>query len=100
VRRLRLAEGCEAALLSDKALKYFRWQSLLSTAGLVSVINGAIAGVFAGITARAFFGAAIGVAVSLGILLFLTSVVLYRRYHVRTWTIAEQRLRVMFPSAS
>ena len=88
----------DQALLSDEALTPSRWQSFMSTAGVVSVITGAIAGVFAGIVVRTFIGATVGVAAIVGIVGFIMNVVVLRRYHVRTWTSAEQRLAVLFPS--
>jgi hypothetical protein len=86
----------DQALLADKALKSTHWQSFVSTAGMVSAIDGVIAGVFVGIAARTAFGAA--VAVVLGALAFAASVVLMRRYHTKTWMKAQRRIPVRFPS--
>ncbi len=86
------------AVLSDKALKQSRWQSFMSTAGLVSVIAGAIAGVFAGVVVKTAAGSGVPVAVVLGIAIFAINVAVMRRYHVRTWRAAERRLPVLFPS--
>jgi membrane protein YdbS with pleckstrin-like domain len=88
----------DQALLSDKALTPSRWQSFMSTAGVVSVITAVIAGVFAGIVVRTFIGASVGVAAAVGIVVFILNVAVMRRYHVRTWTSVEQRLTVLFPS--
>jgi hypothetical protein len=88
----------DEALLTDKALKPSHWQSFMSTAGLVSVIASAIAGVFAGVVARAVAGSTVTIAVVLGIAIFVANVALMRRYHVRSWRAAEQRMAVLFPS--
>ncbi|MGK9168450.1 hypothetical protein KXR53_19210 [Inquilinus limosus] len=89
----------DQAVLTDKSLEPSRWQSFMSTAGLVSVIAGAIAGVFAGVVVKAVAGSTVTAPVVLGITIFAMNVVLLRRYHVRAWTTAEQRLAVLFPSA-
>jgi hypothetical protein len=86
------------ALLVDVGLRPSSWQSFLSTAGMVTVIDGAIAGAFAGVVAKAVVGLTIGLSAILGILVFAASVLLFRRYHVRAWTAAEQGLVVLFPS--
>ncbi|MBR0664847.1 hypothetical protein GXW71_10835 [Roseomonas hellenica] len=89
----------DEALLTDKALKPSRWQSFMSTAGLVSVIASAIAGVFVGVVTKTLLGVTVGAVVVPGAIAFAVSVALLRRYHVRSWTAAEQRLPVLFPSA-
>lgn len=89
----------DQAVLSDKAFRPSRWQSFMSTAGLVSVIAGAIAGVFAGVVVKTAAGSSVTVAVILGVAIFAINVAVMRRYHVRNWITAEQRLPVLFPSA-
>jgi hypothetical protein len=88
----------EEAVLADKALRQSRWQSFLSTAGMVGAINSVIGGVFAGVAAKALFGIATAPAIMLGTLAFAISMVLFRRYHTRTWIETERRLPVIFPS--
>jgi hypothetical protein len=88
------------ALLNDTSLKQSHWQSFMSAAGLVSVINGAIAGVFVGVVAKVMIGVTIGPAVAPGILAFLASIFLFRRYHVRAWRKAEQRMTALFPGSA
>jgi hypothetical protein len=87
------------AVLTDKALGPSHWQSFMSTAGLVSVVASAIAGVFAGVIAKAVAGSTVISAVLPGIVIFALNVALLRRYHIRTWKAAEERLPVRFPSA-
>ncbi|MBR0642641.1 hypothetical protein GXW73_07300 [Roseomonas hellenica] len=89
----------DEALLTDKALKPSRWQSFMSTAGLVSVIASAIAGVFVGVVTKTLLGVTVGAAVVPGAIAFAVNVALLRRYHVRSWAAAEHRLPVLFPSA-
>lgn len=88
----------DQAVLTDKALAPSHWQSFISAAGLVSVIAGAIAGVFTAIVVKALGGASLGLGVACGIAMFATNILLMRRYHIRLWTDAERRLRVLFPS--
>ncbi|WP_244915014.1 hypothetical protein [Rhizobium sullae] len=52
----------DKAVLSDRAVKQSRWQSLMSTAGVVSVI----AGVFAGVVVKAIAGLTVTVSGSPG----------------------------------
>ncbi|MEZ2126250.1 MULTISPECIES: hypothetical protein [unclassified Sinorhizobium] len=89
----------DLAVRSDKGLRPSYWQSFMSTAGMVSMIDGAIAGVFAGIIAKAVSGWPMGFAVVAGIVVFTASTVLLRRYHVRAWKAAESELPVLFPSS-
>jgi hypothetical protein len=83
------------ALLADLGLRASPWQSFLSTAGMVSVVDSAIAGVFAGVVAQATIGAA--AAVLVGLMAFSASVLLLRRHHLRAWSLAEHRLPTLFP---
>ncbi|UWU18264.1 hypothetical protein N2599_23715 (plasmid) [Rhizobium sullae] len=56
----------DKAVLSDRAGKQSRWQSFMSTAGVVSVIAGGIAGVFAGVVVKAIAGLTVTVSGSPG----------------------------------
>jgi hypothetical protein len=73
-------------------------QSFMTTAGLVNVVNGVIAGVFTGLGVKAAFGSLLAVGTASGICVFFVSVALWRRYQVRAWTRGEQNLTVLFPS--
>jgi hypothetical protein len=90
----------ETAVLSDKALRPSYWQSFMSAAGLVSAIDGAIAGVFMGILAKTIVGLSMVTSIALGVVAFTASVLLMRLFHVHAWVTAEQRLDVLFPSTS
>lgn len=89
-----------SAVLVDKGLKPSPLQYFMTTAGMVSTISGAIAGVFAGILARSVFGLGMPLAVISGALVFAASILLLRRYHLRAWAVAEQRLAVRFPDGA
>ncbi|GAB1581101.1 hypothetical protein [Phyllobacterium phragmitis] len=86
-----------SAVLADKGLKPSPLQYFMTTAGMVSVISGASAGVFTGIVTAAV-GAGMPLGVMAGMLAFSASVFVLRRYHLRAWAVAEQRLTVLFPS--
>ncbi|MET3582077.1 hypothetical protein ABID19_005135 [Mesorhizobium robiniae] len=89
----------QLALLADVGLKPTSWQSFTSTAGMVNVVNGAIAGVFAGVMTNAVLGSTISLAVVVGMLAFAVSNGCLWQYHTRNWAAAEHKLRVLFPSA-
>jgi hypothetical protein len=88
----------EAALFADVGLRPIRWQSFMSTAGMVNVINAAIAGVFTGVMARQVFGLNEAIDVVLGVLVFAVSVVLFSRYQARAWGVAEREMVTLFPA--
>jgi hypothetical protein len=88
-----------SAVLVDKGLKSSPWQFFVTTAGMVSTINGAIAGVFAGVVATSVIGLAITLSVIAGLLMFGASIFLLWRRHLQAWAAAERRLTVLFPDA-
>lgn len=61
------------ALLADVGLRPRPWQAFTSTAGIVNVVNGAIAGVFAGVMTKAVIGSTLGLALIAGIFAFAVS---------------------------
>lgn len=87
------------ALVADVGLKPRSWQAFASTAGMVNVVDGAIAGVFAGVMANAVIGATVGLALTTGILAFGASNWCLWQFHMRSWAGAEHKLKVLFPSA-
>jgi hypothetical protein len=87
-------------MLDELGIEPSPWQSFMTTAGMVSVIDGAIAGVLTGLVADAANGSRIAVPVFLGLIAFAVSVFLFQRYQVRSWRRAEQRLTVLFPTAT
>ncbi|TPL55157.1 hypothetical protein FJ937_05890 [Mesorhizobium sp. B2-4-4] len=86
-----------SAVLVDKGLSPSPLQYFMTTAGMVSVISSAIAGVFTGIAATAAAGAGMALGLAAGMLAFAASVFVLRSYHLRAWAAAEQRLTVLFP---
>jgi hypothetical protein len=89
-----------SALLVDKGfIKSSPWQFFVTTAGMVSTINSAIAGVFAGVVTTLAVGLAITLSVIVGLLIFGASILLLRRFHEQAWAAAEQKLTVLFPDA-
>lgn len=88
----------QAVLFTDVGLRPMRWQSFMSTAGMVNVINAAIAGVFTGVMARTVLGWNEAIDVVLGVLVFAISVVLFSRYQARAWGTAEREMVTLFPA--
>jgi uncharacterized membrane protein YeaQ/YmgE (transglycosylase-associated protein family) len=87
-------------MLGELGLKPSPWQSFMTTSGMVSVINGAIAGVFTGLVVGAIDRSAMAAPILLGIIAFAVSVFLFRRFQIRSWVDAEQRLIVLFPTTT
>lgn len=90
----------ERALLADRGFRPGRWQAFMSTAGMIAVVDSAIAGVFAGVVAKALIGSTLAAAVMTGGLVFAVSVFLLERHHSRTWSAAERALPVRFPDGA
>lgn len=86
-----------SAMLVDKGLRPSPSQYFMTTAGLVSVISSAIAGVFTGIATAGVFGAEMALGVIAGMLAFAVNVFVLRRYHVLAWAAAEKTLTILFP---
>ena len=87
-------------MLGDLGVNPSPWQSFMTTSGMVSVINGAIAGVFVGLMVRAAGGSNMAAPIVLGGVAFAVSVFFFRRYQIRSWAAAEQRLTVLFPTVA
>lgn len=85
-------------MLGEMGLRPTLWQSFMTIAGMVSVIDGAIAGVFTGLVVKAADNSTVAVPLLLGTLVFALGVFLFRRYQIRSWVAAEQRLTVLFPT--
>jgi hypothetical protein len=86
------------AVRVDKGLRASRWQDFVTTAGMVSAVDAAIAGVFGGVAARAVAGWPVGFAVASGAALFLSSALLFDRHHRKAWAAAERALPPVFPA--
>ena len=87
-----------AGMLSSFGLQPSLFQSFMTTAGMVNVVNGVIAGVFAGLGIKAAFGSMLAVGTGCGVGVFFVSIALWRRYQVQAWAKAKQKLTVLFPS--
>jgi hypothetical protein len=87
-----------SALLVDKGLRPFRMQYFMGTSGMVSVIDGAIAGVFAGVVAASAIGVGRGAAATAGLLAFAATMGLLASYQARAWAAAERRMTARFPA--
>jgi hypothetical protein len=87
-----------SAVLVDTGLKAPSWQFFVTTAGMVSAIDSAIAGVFAGVLTTSAAGPGAMAGVIVGLAFFVASVLLLRRYHIRAWVTAEQTMRTRFPA--
>ncbi|MES0200807.1 hypothetical protein [Mesorhizobium sp. M0011] len=88
----------QTALLADVGLKPRPWQAFAGTAGMVNVVNGAIAGVFAGVMLKVVIGSTVSLAVTVGILAFAVSNWCLWQHHTRSWASAEHKLKVLFPN--
>jgi hypothetical protein len=75
-----------------------RWQVVLSTAGLVSVINSLITAVFVGLLASTLLHPSLGVSVIVGIGVFVASLLLHLMVHTRIYISIENGLNTLFPS--
>lgn len=73
-------------------------QIFLTTAGMVSVVNSALVGVFTGIALRALVSATSAASLIVGVAAFLVSVFLHVRYQRVQWNRSTARLTTLFPA--
>jgi hypothetical protein len=85
------------AVLANKGLRASRWQGVMSTAGMVNVVDAAIAGVLVGVFTRSAIGWSLGPVVVLGAMAFAASAGAFEWHHARAWSVAEQALPPRFP---
>jgi hypothetical protein len=95
------AHDDDAGVMGNLAMHGGWWQTFLSTAGMIVVINSVLVGTFiglliAGLPARLPLGAAIGA----GLMVFLVSVFLHQRHQLRQASRTLGALRPRFPSRS
>jgi len=88
------------AVLSGFGFQASIMQSFMTTAGMINIVNGVLAGVFAGLAIKAVFGFTLTSCSIAGVSIFVVTVALWRWYQVQTWTKAERNLTVRFPSHS
>jgi hypothetical protein len=72
-----------------------RWQSLLTTAGMVGVVNSVIAGTWATLAPTA-----LPLAILLGLMVLLGCAVAHHSHQARAWRRLDQETPVRFPSAA
>ncbi|MDX1992289.1 MAG: hypothetical protein SF029_07865 [bacterium] len=77
-----------------------RGQLWLTTAGMVSVVNSVLLGVFVSMLVTAFIETSIGIVIALGVVTFVVSVLLHTRYQRVAWEKAMQQIKPLFPSPS
>ena len=100
----------DSAVMTNMGVRGGWWQTFLTIAGMIQVINSIIVGAFVGLllyalllgvlatfsqTPFALFLCTLG-----GIIAFLISVVLHQRYQVEQWKRVERNFKVNFPSPS
>jgi hypothetical protein len=73
----------EAAMRQHR-VKGGRWQTLLTIAGMVSVINSVIVGVLCALIAGRFIHT-LWVPIVIGVIVFLVSALTHQRHHIRVW---------------
>ena len=97
-----------SGVMSDMGVRGSWWQTFLSMAGMIEVINSVLTGAFVGLllyaillgTSGAFSQTSFAVLICTvgGIIAFLISAALHQRYQYMQWLRAEKRLVVRFPS--
>ncbi|PZS03442.1 MAG: hypothetical protein DLM69_03015 [Candidatus Chloroheliales bacterium] len=76
------------------------WGIFLTTAGMVSVVNSVLLGVFVGVLVQVVFGLSLIVCTGVGIVFFLLSVVIHYAYQLRAWVKAERHFKSTFPPSA
>jgi hypothetical protein len=87
-----------AGMVSAFGVEHPLVQSFMTTAGMVNMVSGVLAGVFSGLACRAAFSLGATACTLVGVGAFAVSIALWRGYQVRAWARAEERLSVLFPS--
>jgi hypothetical protein len=70
------------AAMQPHRVKGGRWQTLLTIAGMIAVINSVIAGVLGALVAGRFIHA-LWVPIAIGLVVFLVSGLTHQRHHMR-----------------
>jgi hypothetical protein len=93
------AHDDEAGAMGNMAMRAGWWQTFLSTAGMIAVINSVIVGAFVGLLLSALAaGLPLGAPIGAGVAAFLASVWLHQRYQWRQGRQSLGALSVRFPS--
>jgi hypothetical protein len=91
----------DAGVMGNAAMRSGVWQTFLSTAGMIAVINSVIVGAFVGLLLSALPAALpLGVAVAAGVAAFLVNVFLFQRYQWLQGRRTLGALRARFPSGA
>jgi hypothetical protein len=91
----------DAGVMGNLAMRSGVWQTFLSTAGMIAVMNSVIVGAFVGLLFSALFAALpLGVPIGAGVTAFLVSVFLHQRYQWLQGRRSLGALRARFPSDS
>jgi hypothetical protein len=75
--------------IGEMGLQRFRWQMALTTASMVAVVNGAVAGAVLVMVVAVRGGLSLGIGAGLGVITFLVSCGAQYLYVVRQWQAAE-----------
>lgn len=92
------AHDDEAGVIGNMAILPSWWQTFLSAAGMIAVINSVIVGAFAALLLSALFSLPLGGVVAAGVVVFLASVALLQRYQWRQWGRSSAAVSARFPS--
>ncbi|HEV2236967.1 MAG TPA: hypothetical protein VGR57_09940, partial [Ktedonobacterales bacterium] len=93
------AHDDDAGVMGNLAMRWGWWQTFLSTAGMIAVLNSVLVGTFAGLLIAALFAhLPLAVALGAGLVVFLASVALHQRHQSRQASRTLGRLRPLFPS--
>ena len=93
------AHDDDTGVMTNMAMRRGWWQTFLSTAGMIAVINSVIVGAFVGLLLSALSrGLPLGVPISAGVIAFLASVFVHQRYQWRQGTRTLRTLSARFPT--
>ena len=82
----------------EEATAHPWWQTFITTAGAMAVVNSVIAGSFVGLLVRAVVVESLPLSAVAGIVVFLVIVLLHQRHQAARWQQTQQELPVLFPS--
>jgi hypothetical protein len=95
------AHDDDTGVMGNLAMRSGVWQTFLSSAGMIAVINSVIVGAFVGLLLTALPAALpLGVTIGGGVAAFLVSVFLHQRYQWRQGRRTLGALRARFPSGA
>ena len=89
-----------AGVLHGMGIIPSKWGHFVTNAGMVSVLNSILVGVFVGMLSRFASSLPVYACAGLGITIFAVSVFAHRRYQLSKYEEFESRLQTLFPSDS